>query len=94
MVTTLGLAVEEELLASAAIKLARLQPTLDSKHVENVSAVMQKGGPEIIRDFVDVCDALSKDSICGPSNGSRGMPRLSSEACTRGDLVSAVDFFN
>ena len=30
--------------------------------MENVSAVTQKGGPQMIRDFIDVCDALSKDS--------------------------------
>ena len=44
MVTILGLGVEEELLASAATELARLQPALDSKHVDSlVNAVTQKG---------------------------------------------------
>jgi hypothetical protein len=55
VVTILGLAVEEELLASAATELARLQPALDSKHVDSlVHAVAQKGGPQMIRDLIDV----------------------------------------
>ena len=42
--------------------LPALKPVLDSKHVDNVNAVTQRGGPQMIRDLIDVCDALSKDS--------------------------------
>ena len=74
----------------------RLQPALDSKHVDNVNAVTLKGGPQPIRDLIDRCDTLSKDSyVVGRQIGS-------GEACLvyrpgeldrEGDLVSAVDFF-
>ena len=86
--------MEEELLASAATKLARLQPALDSKHVENVSAVTQKGGPQMIRDFIDVCDALSKDSyVVGRQTAAeRHASSIVQGLAKKGDIFSAVHF--
>ena len=66
-----GLAVEEELLSSAATELARLQTALVPTHVDNLEhAVSQRDGPQMIRDLIDVRDALSKILCCGPSDGS------------------------
>ena len=87
--------MEEELLASAATELARLQPSLDSKHVDNVNAVTQKGGPQMIRDLIDVCDALSKDSyVVGRQTAAeRHASSIVRGLAREGDLVSAGDFF-
>merc|ERR1719284_793780 len=96
VVTILGLAVEEELLASAATELTRLQAALDPKHVDNlVYAVAQKGGPQMIRDLIDVCDALSKDSsVAGRQTAVERHASSIVRGLTReGDLDSAVDFF-
>ena len=81
VVTILGLAVEEDLLASAATELARLQPALDSKHVDSlVNAVTQKGGPQMIHDLIDVRRAFQGFSCCGLSDDS-GEAFLRSAAC-------------
>ena len=87
--------MKEELLASAATKLARLQAALDSKHVDNVNAVTQKGGPQMIRDLIDVCDALSLDSnfVGRQTSAERHASSIVRGLAREGDLVSAVDFF-
>ena len=95
VVTILGLAEEEELLSSAATELARLQPALFPTHVDNLEhAVAQKNGPQMIRDLIDVRDALSKiPMLWAVRRQRRGMPRLSSGGSPKkGDLFSAVNF--
>ena len=96
VVTILGLAVEEELLSSAATELAHLQAVLDPKHVDNlVHAVAQGDGPQMIRDLIDMCDVLSKDSnVVGRQTAAeRHVSSVVRGLAKEGDLVSAVDFF-
>ena len=91
----LELAVKEELFASAATELARLQPALDSKHVDSqLNAVTQKGGPHMIRDLIVVCDTLSKDSyVVGRQTAAeRHASSIVQGLAKKGDLFSAVDF--
>ena len=87
--------MKEELFASAATELARLQPALDSKHVDSlVNAVTQKGGPHMIRDLIVVCDTLSKDSyVVGRQTAAeRHASSIVRGLAQKGDLFSAVDF--
>ena len=82
----LVLAVKEELFASAATELARLQPAFDSKHVDSlVNAVTQ---------IIVVCDTLSKDSyVVGRQTAAeRHASSIVRGLAKKGDLFSAVDF--
>ena len=88
--------MEEELLSSAATVLAHLRAALVPKHVDNlVHAVAQKDGPRMIRDLIDVCDALSTDSnVVGRQTAAeRHASSIVRRPAREGDLVSAVDFF-
>ena len=96
VVTILGLAMEVELLSSAASELAHLQAALDPKHVDNLMhAVAQRDGPQMIRDLIDVCDALSKDcNVLGRQTAAeRHASSIVRVSAREGDLVSGVDFF-
>jgi len=63
VVTILGLAVEAEMITAAATELTRLQVSLDPSHMDSlVDSVAQRGGSQMIRDLVALCDALSADS--------------------------------
>ena len=87
---------EEELLSSAATELSHLQAALLPKHVVNlVHAVAQRDGPQVIRDTIYVCDALSKYSnIVGCRTAAvRHALSIVRGPAREGDLVSTVDFF-
>ena len=97
MVTILGLAAEEELHSSAATELVHLQAALDPKHVDNFEHAVARGGggPQIIRELIDVCGALSNDSnvVGRQSAAERHASSTVRGPAREGDLVSAVDFF-
>ena len=79
----------------AATELAHLEAALDPKHDNLVHAVAQRDGPRMIRDLIDVCDALSKDSnvVGRQTTAERHASSIVREPAREGDLVSAVDFF-
>ena len=72
-----GARSEEELLSSAATELVHLQAALGPKHVDNFEhAVAEGDGPQIIRELIDVCGALSNDSnVVGRQTAAEGMRR-------------------
>ena len=96
MVKILGLAVEMEILSRVATVLARQKETRVFKHVDNlVHAGAHKGAPQMIRDCVDGCDALSKDPVVAARQTAAVRYALFIvRGCAReGVFVSAIGFF-
>ena len=95
-VKILGLAVETEIRSPVATELARQQETRVCKHVDNlVHAGAHMGAHQMIRDRVDVCDALSKGSDVAGRQTAAGRYALFivRGRAREGDFVSAIGFF-
>ena len=73
-----------------------LQAALDPKHVDNSEhAVAQGSGPQLIRELINVCGALSiVSNVVGRQTAAERHASSTVRGPAReGDLVSAVDFF-
>ena len=96
VVKILGLAVETEILSRVATELARQQETRVFKHVDNlVHAGAHMSVPQLFRDRIDVCDALSKGSDVAGRQTAAGRYALFivQGRAKEGESVSAIGFF-